>query len=194
MRRTGAANSKRISAPSLDMRLPVSQTAACVRLTMNYLGCFTDVAHPWCPPATLTTATVLGEFIDNFDKPQGLSAVTDERDESDEYVCGTRASEKGESNMARSQEVAVLTIQRGWRWMHKEIELRAANEDRLRMKLREVRYHLVQPLPKGVSAQKTEGLKEIHSTLKDVEKEWRILFNEELVTLEIEFRCRSRDL
>ena len=30
----------------------------------------------------------------------------------DEYVCGTRASEKGESNMARSQEVADLTIQR----------------------------------------------------------------------------------
>ena len=100
--------------------------AACVQLTMNYLGCFTDVAQllwghsggaqwqncPWCPPAMLTTATVLGEFIDNFDKTQGLSAVTDEKDESDEYVCGTRASEKVESNMTRSQEVAVLTIQR----------------------------------------------------------------------------------
>ena len=54
---------------------------------------------PWCPPATLTTTTVLGEFIDNFDKPQGLSAVTDEKHESDEYVCGTGASEKGESNI-----------------------------------------------------------------------------------------------
>ena len=34
---------------------------------------------PWCPPAMLTTATVLGEFIDNFDKPQEISAVTDEK-------------------------------------------------------------------------------------------------------------------
>ena len=112
--------------------------------------------------------------------------MTDEKHESDEYVCGTRASEKGESNMARSQEVAVLTIQRRWRWMHKKIELRAANEERLRVKLREVRRHLVQRLPVGVSAKKTEGL-------KDVEKEWSLLFNEELVTLEIEIRCRSRD-
>ena len=78
--------------------------------------------------------------------------------------------------------------------MHKKIELRAANEERLRVNLREVRYNLVQRLPKGVSAKKTEGLMEIQSTLKDVEKEWRMLFNEELVTLEIEFRCRSRDL
>ena len=137
---------------------------------------------------------MLGVFIDNFDKPQGLSAVTDEKHERDEYVCGTRASEKGETNMARSQEVAVLTIQRGWRWMHKKTELRATNEERLRVKLREVRYNLVQRLPKGVSDKKTQGLKEIQSTLKDVEKEWRMLFNEGLVILEIEFRCRSRDL
>ena len=78
--------------------------------------------------------------------------------------------------------------------MHKKIELRAANEERLRVNLREVRYNLVQRLPKGASAKKLEGLKEIQSTLKDVEKEWRMLFNEELVTLEIEFRCSSRDL
>ena len=65
--------------------------------------------------------------------------MTDEKHESDEYVCGTRVSEKGESNTARSQDVAVLTIQRRWRWMHKKIELRAANEERLRVKLREVR-------------------------------------------------------
>ena len=78
--------------------------------------------------------------------------------------------------------------------MHKKIELRAADEERLRVKMQEVRYNLVQRLPKGVSAKKTEGLKEIQSTLKDVEKEWRMLFNDELVTLEIEFRCSSRDL
>ena len=54
--------------------------------------------------------------------------------------------------------------------MHNKIELRAANEERLRVKLREVRRHLIQRLPVGVSAKKTEGLKEIQSTLKDVEK------------------------
>ena len=69
--------------------------------------------------------------------------------------------------------------------MHKRIELRAASEERLQVKLREVRRCLVQRLPVGASAKKTEGLKEIQSTLKDVEKEWRMLFNEELVTLDI---------
>ena len=78
--------------------------------------------------------------------------------------------------------------------MHKKIELRAANEERLRVKLHEVRCNLVQCLPKGISAKKTEGLKEIQSTLKDVAKEWRILFYKELETLEKEFRCSSRDL
>ena len=149
-------------------------------------------------------SAVLDEFIENFDKPEGLSAVVDKyfekfdepvrKHESDEYVCGTWVSEKGESNMTRSQEVAVLTIQRGWRWMHKKIELRAASEERLQVKLRKVRRHLVQRLPVGTSAKKTEGLKESQPTLKDVEKEWRMLFNEELVTLEVESRYRSRDL
>ena len=37
----------------------------------------------------------LNEFIENFDKPDCLSAVMDEKHESDEYVCGTWASEKG---------------------------------------------------------------------------------------------------
>ena len=148
-------------------------------------------------------SVVLDDFIENFDKPDGLSAVVDEyfekfdepvrKHESDEYVCGTWASEKGESNMTRSQELAVLTIKREWRWMHKKIELRAANEERLRVKMQEVRYNLFQRLPKGVSAKKMEGLKEIQFTLKYVEKKWRMLFNEELVTLEIEFRCSSRD-
>ena len=54
-------------------------------------------------------SAVLDEFIENFDKPEGLSAVIDEHFEkfdepdknlwSDEYVCGTWASEKGESNI-----------------------------------------------------------------------------------------------
>ena len=98
-------------------------------------------------------SAVLDDFIKNFDKPDGLSAVVDEyfekfgvpvrKHESDEYVCGTWASEKGESNMTRSQELAILTIQREWRWMHKKIELRAANEERLRVEMQEVRYNLV---------------------------------------------------
>ena len=51
-------------------------------------------------------SAVLDEFIENFDKPEGLSAVIDQhfekfdkpdkKHESDEYVCGTWASEKGE--------------------------------------------------------------------------------------------------
>ena len=148
-------------------------------------------------------SAVMEDLIENFDKPDGLSAVGDEyfkkfdepvrKHESDKYECGTRASEKVESNMTRSQELAVLTIQREWRWMHKKIQLRAANEERLRVKMHDVRYDLVQRLPKGVSAKKMEGLKEIQSTLKDVEKELRMLFNEKLATLEIEFRCSSRD-
>ena len=49
--------------------------------------------------------SVMDDFIENFDKPDGLSAVVDEyfekfddpvrKHESDEYVCGTWASEKG---------------------------------------------------------------------------------------------------
>ena len=120
---------------SADCELPGVFHGRCAA-ALGHSGSAQGQNCPWCPPVTLTTTTVLGEFIDNFDKPQGLSAVTDEKHESDESVCGTRASEKGESNMARSQEVAVLTLQRGWRWMHKKIELRAANEERLRLKLR----------------------------------------------------------
>ena len=102
---------------------------------------------------------MVDEYFEKFDEPLG-------KHESDEYVCGTWASEKGESNMTRSQELAVLMIQREWRWMHKKIELRAANEEKLRVKMQEVRYNLVQRFPKGVIAKKLEGLKEIQSTLE----------------------------
>ena len=76
--------------------------------------------------------------------------------------------------------------------MQKQIQVRAASEEKLQKKLREVRPRLVETLPVGASAKKTEGLKEIQSTLKDVEKEWRTLFNEETEKLEIESRCCSR--
>ena len=80
------------------------QIAACVQLTMKYLGCShgrcaAALGHsggaqwqncPWCPPAKLATATgvevsdsaVLGEFIENFDKPEDLPAMIDGRHES----------------------------------------------------------------------------------------------------------------
>ena len=54
-------------------------------------------------------SAALDEVIENFDNPDGISAVIDEHFEkfdepdknlwSDEYVCGTWASEKGESNI-----------------------------------------------------------------------------------------------
>ena len=54
-------------------------------------------------------SAALDEVIENFDKPDGISAVIDEHFEkfdepdknlwSDEFVCGTWASEKGESNI-----------------------------------------------------------------------------------------------
>ena len=62
---------------------------------------------PGCPPAKLATAigvevsdsAVLCEYIENSDKPEGLSAVINEKHESDEYVCGKWASDKGESSI-----------------------------------------------------------------------------------------------
>ena len=48
-------------------------------------------------------------------------------------------------------------------------------------------------LPVGASAKKqTESLKEMKSTLKAVEKEWRTLFNEELANLELDLCVCSR--
>ena len=56
-------------------------------------------------------SAMLDEYIENFDRPELLSAVIDEyfekfdkpdkKHESDEYVCGTWASEKGESSIFR---------------------------------------------------------------------------------------------
>ena len=57
----------------------------------------------------------------------------------------------------------------------------------------EVRRRLVACLPVGASTKKkTENLKEMKSTLKAVGKEWRMLFNEELVNLELDLCVRSR--
>ena len=98
-------------------------------------------------------------------------------------------------SMTRLEEMnyAALTIQRGWRWTRKRIVLRAASEERLQVKLREVRRRLVACLPVGASTKKkTQSVKETKSTLKAVEKEWRMLFNEELANLELDLCVRSR--
>ena len=62
------------------------------------------------------------------------------------------------------------------------------------MKLREVRRRFVEKLPVGASAKKTEDLKDIQSTRKDIENEWTMLLNAELKELEIESRRRSRTI
>ena len=55
-----------------------------------------------------------------------------------------------------------------------------------------VQRRLVACLPVGASAKKkTESLREMQSTLKAFEKEWRRLFNEELANLELDL-CVSR--
>ena len=122
---------------------------------------------PWCPPAK--PVTVIGVEVS---------------DEDENFISMTRLEE---------MNYAALTIQRGWRWTRKRIVLQAASEERLQEKLREVRRRLVACLPVGASAKKkTESLKEMKSTLKAVEKEWRMLFNEELANLELDLCVRSR--
>ena len=78
--------------------------------------------------------------------------------------------------------------------MHRKTEIRAANEEKLQAKLREVRRLLVEKLSVEASAKKTEDLKDIHSTLKNIENEWKMLLNAELKELEIESRRRSRTI
>ena len=36
----------------------------------------------------ISDSAMLGEYIENFDRPEGLSAVIDKKPESDEYLCG----------------------------------------------------------------------------------------------------------
>ena len=115
---------------------------------------------------------MMDKFIEKLDEP-GVDAS----DEDENFISMTRLKE---------MNYAALTIQRGWRWTHKRIVLRAASEERLQEKLRVVRRRLVACLPVGASA------KEMKSTLKAVEKEWRMLFNEELANLELDLGVRSR--
>ena len=72
-------------------------------------------------------------------------------------------------SMTRLEEVnyEAQMIHRGWRWTRKRIVLRAASEERLQEKLREVRRRLVACLRVGASAKKkTESLKEVQSTFE----------------------------
>ena len=96
--------------------------------------------------------------------------------------------------MTRLEEVscAALPIQRGWRWTRKRIVLRAASEEKLQEKLREVRRRLVTCLPAGASAKKKrESLRDMHSTLKAIEKDWRMIFEGELANLKLDLGVRS---
>ena len=76
---------------------------------------------PWCPLAK--PVTVIGVEVS---------------DEDENFILMTRFEE---------MNYAALTIQRGWRWTRKRIVLRAASEERLQEKLREVRRRLVACLP-----------------------------------------------
>ena len=90
--------------------------------------------------------------------------------------------------MTRLEEMnfAALTIQRGWRWTRNRNVLPAASEERLQ----EVAGGPATPSGVFTSGsrrqEKTESLQEMKSTLKAVEKEWRMLFNEELANLELD--------
>ena len=104
-------------------------------------------------------------------------------DEEKYFISTTRLEE---------ENYAALMIQRGWRWSRKRIVIRATSEERLQEKLREVRRRFVAHLPVRASAKKrTESLKEMQSTLKAVEKEWRKFFNEKLANLELDLCVRS---
>ena len=113
-------------------------------------------------------------------------------------VIGVEVSNEDENliSMTRSEEMnyAALTIQRGWRWTRKRIVLWGRKRGAV---AREVAGGPATPC--GVFAQwgasakkKTESLNEMKSTLKAVEKVWRMLFNEELANLELDFCVRSR--
>ena len=68
---------------------------------------------------------MMDKFIEKLDEP-GVDAS----DEDENFISMTRLEELN---------YAALAIQRGWRWTRKRIVLRAASEERLQEKLREVR-------------------------------------------------------
>ena len=117
-----------------------------------------------------------------------------------EYIASAAAGYAGPApdeekyfiSITRLEELnyAALTIQ--WWWTLKRIVLRAASEERLEEKLREVRRRLVACLPVGASAkEKTHSLRDMQSTLNAVEKDWRMIFDEELANLELDLGVRS---
>ena len=166
-------------------------------------------AHAAAAPVVTPAPAMMYKFIEKLDEPY--------EPEDGESVCGKWASEKGEVeniasaaagyagpaaneekyfiSMTRLEEVscAALIIQRGWRRTRRRIVLRAASEERLQEKLREVQRRLVACLPVGASAkEKTESLRDMQSTLKAVEKDWRMIFEEELANLELDLGVRFR--
>ena len=165
--------------------------------------------HAAAAPVVTPAPAMMEKFIEKLDEPY--------KPEDDDSVCGKWASEKGEVeyiasaaagyagpapneekffiSMTRLEEVscAALTVQRRWRWTRKRIVLNAESEERLQEKLREIRRRLVACLPVGaIAKEKTENLRDMQSTLKAVEKIWRMIFEEELANLELDLGVRSR--
>ena len=125
---------------------------------------------PWFPPTTFRAKPATVVCVDVSDEDENFISVT----------------------LLEEMNYAALTIQRGWRRTRRRIVLRAASEEQLQEKLWEVRRRLEACLPVGASAkEKTESLKEMKSTMKAVEKEWRMLFDEELANLELDLCVRS---
>ena len=130
-------------------------------------------------PAVYAAPASIMEYI----APAGAGCAGPAPDEEKYFISTTRLEE---------ENYAALMIQRGWRWSRKRIVIRATSEERLQEKLRQVRRRLVAHLPVGASAKKrTESLKDMRSTLKDVEKKWRKFFNEELANVELDVCVRS---
>ena len=179
------------SAPTTEF---VTQPAAILAATAVPVTALSDLLEPPVPveyanyEGTIeelskameeTLSVVKDEYSEYFDKPTPATL--------EDYISWLDTGPAPDKkkyfiSMTRSQEVryAARTIQWGRRWMHKKIELRADAEKSLQKKLGEVRRRFVEKLPVGDSVKKTESFKDIQSTLKDIEKEWRMLFTEEL--------------
>ena len=109
-------------------------------------------------------SAVKEEYTENFEKP-ATSPLAD-------YILWLDTgpspdNEKYFVSMTRSQAVryAARTIQWGWRWMHKKTEIRAANEEELQSRKREVRRRFIEKLPVGASSKKKRDTSRIFTPL-----------------------------
>ena len=97
--------------------------------------------------------------------------------------------------MTRLEEVnyAALTIERGWRWTRKRIVLGAACEERLQEKFSRAPATSRGVFASGSQRQGKDGEPQGHAIHPEaVEKDWRMIFDEELANLELDLAVRSR--